>query len=192
MAWTFGAFLLASAAWATPELVNPCFKTPFKEMPFCDVRLPLEARVSDAVGRMSVAEKISALGTSTPAIPSLNLPAYNWWSEATSGVATVRDTKTTKFPFPITTGMSFNRSLWKQLGGQIGREARAAMNAGNAYSTYWTPVVNLARDPRMQEVDPRVRVGGGLNAEEPRWGRNIETPGHFARFLRVSAHGLGP
>ena len=63
----------------------------------------------------------------------------------------------TNFAFPITTAMSFNRSLWKATGAQIGREARAFMNQGNAWSTYWAPVINLAR--------------------EPRWGRNIETPG---------------
>ena len=44
-------------------------------------------------------------------------------------------------------GMSFNRSLWKLVGRQIGREARAAMNTGNAFSTFWAPVINLARDP---------------------------------------------
>jgi beta-glucosidase-like glycosyl hydrolase len=53
--------------------------------------------------------------------------------------------------------MSFNRTLWTLTGRQIGREARAMMNVGTAYSTFWAPVINLAR--------------------EPRWGRNIETPG---------------
>jgi beta-glucosidase-like glycosyl hydrolase len=53
--------------------------------------------------------------------------------------------------------MSFNRTLWNLVGRQIGAEARAMMNAGNGYSTFWAPVINLAR--------------------EPRWGRNIETPG---------------
>jgi beta-D-xylosidase 4 len=53
--------------------------------------------------------------------------------------------------------MSFNRSLWAATGAQIGREARASMNAGDAWSTFWAPVINLARDPR--------------------WGRNLETPG---------------
>ena len=43
----------------------------------------------------------------------------------------------TKFAFPITLGMSFNRSLWRATGNQIGREARAMMNAGNGYSTFW-------------------------------------------------------
>ena len=50
--------------------------------------------------------------------------------------------------------MSYNRTLWAATGQQIGREARAAMNDNEAFSTFWTPVVNLAR--------------------EPRWGRNIE------------------
>ncbi|CAJ1441850.1 unnamed protein product [Effrenium voratum] len=139
-----------------PEMVNPCWGK-FAKFPFCNATLPLDDRVADAVGRMTLAEKIGALGTNTPAIPSLGLPRYNWWSEASSGVASARNTETTKFPFPITTGMSFNRTLWKLVGRQIGREARAAMNAGNAYSTFWAPVINLAR--------------------EPRWGRNIETPG---------------
>ena len=63
----------------------------------------------------------------------------------------------TNFAFPITTAMSFNRSLWRATGRHIAREARAMMNAGNAFSTFWAPVINLAR--------------------EPRWGRNIECPG---------------
>lgn len=140
-----------------PELVNPCLKMPFSQLPFCNVTLSIDIRVADAISRMTLPEKIGALGTDTPEIKSLGLPGYNWWSEASSGVASARNMETTKFPFPITTGMSFNRSLWKLVGRQIGREARAAMNVGNAFSTFWAPVINLAR--------------------EPRWGRNIETPG---------------
>ena len=55
---------------------------------------------------------------------------------------------------PITTGMSFNKTMWHAVGHAIGHEARALMNAGLAQSSFWAPVVNLAR--------------------EPRWGRNIE------------------
>ena len=104
-----------------------------------------------------MAEKICNLDTGGCPIKALNLPAYNWWSEASSGVASGRWTETTKFAFPITTGMSFNRTLWQVTGNTIGKEARAMMNAGNGLSTFWAPVINLAR--------------------EPRWGRNIETPG---------------
>eukprot|EP00931_Biecheleriopsis_adriatica_P051458 TRINITY_DN29844_c0_g1_i2.p1 TRINITY_DN29844_c0_g1~~TRINITY_DN29844_c0_g1_i2.p1 ORF type:complete len:805 (+),score=148.68 TRINITY_DN29844_c0_g1_i2:44-2416(+) len=146
-----------------PSLVyglhNPCLdpEGTFASMPFCNASLALDLRVADAVSRMSLKEKISALGTSTPPIPSLGLPAYNWWSEASSGLGSSGSIEATKFPFPITTGMSFNRTMWSMVGRQIGREARAAMNEGKAFSTFWAPVINLAR--------------------EPRWGRNIETPG---------------
>ena len=54
----------------------------------------------------------------------------------------------TNFPFPITTVMSFNRTLWRKTGQHIGREARAWYNTGYNGLTYWTPVINLARDPR--------------------------------------------
>ena len=62
----------------------------------------------DMISRMTIADKINAMQTNTQPIPSLSLPAYNWWSEASSGVSTDA-LKTTKFAFPITTGMSFNR-----------------------------------------------------------------------------------
>lgn len=113
------------------------------------------------VSRLTLAEKIDALDTTQKSLKSLGLNPYNWWSEGTHGISHVRNDDTTPYEtntaFPITTAMSFNRSLWKATGNLIGREARAFMNAGNAWSTYWAPVINLAR--------------------EPRWGRNIETPG---------------
>ena len=97
--------LMFSSAFADqPELINPCLNksSVFASYPFCDSTLSLDERVADAVSRMSMAEKINALGTGTSAIPSLGLPAYNWWSEASSGVASGRNTQTTKFAFPIT------------------------------------------------------------------------------------------
>eukprot|EP00928_Gymnodinium_smaydae_P002319 TRINITY_DN10828_c0_g5_i1.p1 TRINITY_DN10828_c0_g5~~TRINITY_DN10828_c0_g5_i1.p1 ORF type:complete len:818 (-),score=103.93 TRINITY_DN10828_c0_g5_i1:292-2631(-) len=142
---------------------NPCtdHSSSQAQLPWCNPKLPIDERVKDMISRMTTQEKIQQLDTSAPAIPSLGLNAYNWWSEGTHGISHVKnDDKTpyeSNFAFPITTAMSFNRTLWQKTGGQIGREARAFMNAGNAYSTYWAPVVNLAR--------------------EPRWGRNIETPG---------------
>lgn len=139
--------------------VNPCIDptSPQSKLPWCDDKLPIDARVKDMVGRIPLKEKLPLLDTGGSPVPSLGLSSYNWWSEASTGVASGRDTQTTKFAFPITTGMSFNRTLWKLTGAQIGKEARAMMNAGNGFSTFWAPVINLAR--------------------EPRWGRNIETPG---------------
>ena len=124
--------------------------------------LPHETRVAYLISRMTTDEKIAMLGNRGKGIAALGVPSYNWWSEASTGVANWierrgQSTQTTKFAFPITTAMSFNRSLWTLTGRQIGREGRAMMNAGTAYSSFWAPVINLAR--------------------EPRWGRNIETPG---------------
>eukprot|EP00935_MAST-01C_sp_MAST-1C-sp1_P002246 g2246.t1 len=133
-------------------------------MPWCNPTLAIDARVADMVSRMTLEEKIGCMDSNGYPIKGLGLKAYNFWSEASTGVANrghkptkVGSFSTTKFAFPITTGMSFNRSLWFTTGAQIGREARAMMNVGSSYSTFWAPVINLAR--------------------EPRWGRNIETPG---------------
>eukprot|EP00929_Paragymnodinium_shiwhaense_P108365 TRINITY_DN74684_c0_g1_i1.p1 TRINITY_DN74684_c0_g1~~TRINITY_DN74684_c0_g1_i1.p1 ORF type:complete len:799 (-),score=165.79 TRINITY_DN74684_c0_g1_i1:519-2915(-) len=153
-----GLFAILDGASAIAPLKNPCLDktSKFASMPFCDSKLSTDERVADAVKRLTMEEKIAALSTETPKLDSLGLPEYNWWEEATTGVD-LRDHESTKFAYPITTGMSFNRTLWKATGAQIGREGRALMNAGKADSTFWTPVINLAR--------------------EPRWGRNIETPG---------------
>ena len=167
--WHLGVYAVTCSGTPVPEpkgpprLVNPCANktSPFASQPWCDATLPIDARVADMVSRMTIAEKIDSLDTTAKAIPSLGLNAYNWWSEATHGISHVANDADTpyesNFAFPITTAMAFNRSLWRATGAQIGREARAFMNAGNAWSTYWAPVINLAR--------------------EPRWGRNIETPG---------------
>ena len=70
-------------------------------------------RVADMISRMSVTEKISQLGTESPGVPSLHLVKYDWWSEASHGVASgnhgAHDVSTTNFAF-ITTAMAFNRS----------------------------------------------------------------------------------
>ena len=173
----------------TPELINPCLDktSKFASQPWCDHTLPLDARVADMVSRLTLDEKICLQGTGGCNIDSLGLPPYNWWSEASSGVASGRDTQTTKFAFPIvrlapstrlaapplhashgaslprqTTGMSFNRTMWRLTGRQIGTEARAMMNAGNGFSTFWAPVINLGQDGgetlRCRERIPSTRA----------------------------------
>ena len=99
------ALITAVSAASNPWLVNPCVMDEFSSADFCDVTLPIDERVKDAIQRMTLEEKIAALGSDTPEIPSLGLNAYNWWSEASTGIATDDNAKTTKFAFPITTGM---------------------------------------------------------------------------------------
>lgn len=88
------------------------------------------------------------------AIKSSGLDLYNWWSEGTHGVASGGSVARSQFAMPITTAQSFNRSLWRATAAQIGRESMALNNGGQGFSTYWAPVVNLARSPK--------------------WGRNLE------------------
>ena len=128
----------------------------------------------------------------TPNVPD------NWWSEATHGISHVGNTPSkgtqyeTNFAFPITTAMSFNRSMWWATGQQIGREARAFMNVGAAWSTCARasrpppppPLGSPARElpesspAAAPPVPPRRFWAPVINlAREPRWGRNLETPG---------------
>eukprot|EP01046_Picozoa_sp_COSAG06_P031497 COSAG06_NODE_3071_length_5894_cov_6.093701_4_plen_178_part_00 len=133
------------------------------KLPFCDGSRSLDDRVSDLIGRLTLEEKIGELttgngvngGSSNNAIPRLSIPAWDWWSEGTHGVkGSYNAPPHTVFPFPITTAMAFNRSLWHATAQHIAREGRSEFNEGRFDGlTYWAPVINLARDPR--------------------WGRNI-------------------
>eukprot|EP01113_Clastostelium_recurvatum_P032042 TRINITY_DN4067_c0_g1_i2.p1 TRINITY_DN4067_c0_g1~~TRINITY_DN4067_c0_g1_i2.p1 ORF type:complete len:711 (+),score=147.51 TRINITY_DN4067_c0_g1_i2:417-2549(+) len=123
-----------------------------------------QQRAADLVSRIPVANKWRLFGNSAGNIPSLQIPSYQWWSEALHGVAgspgvtwAAPTTCATSFPQICTTGASFDTDLWEQIGQVISTEARAFSNAGHAGLTFWTPNLNIFRDPR--------------------WGRGQETPG---------------
>src|SRR5206468_3669107 len=91
---------------------------------------------------------------STPAIPRLHIPSYNWWNESLHGVA--RSGVATIFPQAIGMSATFDDSLIFQVADAISDEARAIYNASvkndnrNQYAglTFWTPNINIFRDPR--------------------------------------------
>ena len=124
-------------------------------LPFCDDTKPLAERVADLIGRLTLEEKIGELttgngvngGTTNNAIPRLSIPAWDWWSEGTHGVKGAYNAPPhTVFPFPITTAMAFNRTLWHATAQHIAREGRSEYNEGRFDGlTYWAPVVNLVR-----------------------------------------------
>ncbi|HVU65435.1 MAG TPA: glycoside hydrolase family 3 C-terminal domain-containing protein [Phycisphaerales bacterium] len=115
-----------------------------------------DERAADLLGRLTLGEKISQLVNDSPAIERLGIPAYNWWSECLHGVA--RAGRATVFPQTIGLGATFDDDLVKQIAAAIADEARAkhnaaiAANGGNSpqYSglTFWTPNINIFRDPR--------------------------------------------
>jgi len=117
----------------------------------CDPTAGVDDRAADIVSRLSLSDKYLALGTATPVLNSIELPAYQWWSEATHGIGGpgVKEggnlTGSINTALPITTSCSFNRSMWHKTGNQIAREGRAFRNRGLAGSTFWTPVINIVR-----------------------------------------------
>ncbi|CAH2044631.1 unnamed protein product [Thlaspi arvense] len=132
---------------------------------FCRVNVPIHVRVQDMIGRLTLQEKIRLLVNNAAAVPRLGIGGYEWWSEALHGVSDVGPGAkfggafpgATSFPQVITTAASFNESLWEEIGRVVSDEARAMYNGGVAGLTYWSPNVNILRDPR--------------------WGRGQETPG---------------
>ncbi|XP_006858943.2 beta-xylosidase/alpha-L-arabinofuranosidase 1 [Amborella trichopoda] len=136
-----------------------------KSFPFCDKSLSYGVRVKDLIDRMTLVEKVGQIGDQATGVPRLGLPKYDWWSEALHGVAYVGHgthfddivPAATSFPEVILMAASFNESLWKAIGQVVSTEARAMNNLGLAGLTFWSPNINVARDPR--------------------WGRIMETPG---------------
>ncbi|KAF8031089.1 hypothetical protein BT93_D0317 [Corymbia citriodora subsp. variegata] len=132
---------------------------------FCNASLPYEERARDLVKRMALDEKVQQLGDLAYGVPRLGLPEYEWWSEALHGVSKVGPGTffdevvpgATSFPTVILLAAAFNESLWKTIGEAVSTEARAMHNLGRAGLTFWSPNINVVRDPR--------------------WGRALETPG---------------
>ncbi|KAJ8477450.1 hypothetical protein OPV22_021177 [Ensete ventricosum] len=132
---------------------------------FCNVSWGTKQRVKDLVKRLTLQEKVGFLVNKATAVPRLGIPSYEWWSEALHGVSYVGPGTrfstlvpgATSFPQVILTAASFNATLFKAIGKVVSTEARAMHNVGLAGLTYWSPNINIFRDPR--------------------WGRGQETPG---------------
>ena len=131
--WVPAALLAARAGAASPF----CADAARAAWPVCDASRPLDARAADLVARLSLAEKINLTATAGNKFSAVGLAPFTWWEEATHGVG---HAEATNFALPITTSCSFNRSLWRETGNQIGREGRALTNmrapAGGG-ATYW-------------------------------------------------------
>ena len=113
-----------------------------------------KAKAADLVGRMTLEEAASQLRYDAPPIPRLNIPAYNWWNEALHGVA--RAGTATSFPQAIGIAACFDPDLTRELGDIAATEGRAKYNAASRHGdrdiykglTFWSPNVNIFRDPR--------------------------------------------
>src|SRR5258708_743019 len=163
-----------------------------------DMSKPLDERVHDLVSKLTLEEKVSLLGYNSKAIPRLGIPAYNWWNEGLHGVA--RAGEATIFPQAIGMAATFNDDLIKQVSTVVSTEARAKYNLAIAQDrhlqymglTFWTPNINIFRDPRWgrgQETygeDPYLTatIGSafvkGLQGDDLRYLKASATAKHFA------------
>ncbi|WP_433973684.1 glycoside hydrolase family 3 C-terminal domain-containing protein [Tunturiibacter lichenicola] len=164
---------------------------------YLDTSLTAEQRAADLVHQMTLEEKATQLVNQARAIPRLNIPAYDWWSESLHGVAV---NGTTEFPEPIGLGATFDPATIHEMGIAISTEGRIkhvqAVRAGHSNIfeglDFWAPNINIFRDPRWgrgQETygeDPflTARMGvsfvTGMQGDDPRYYRVIATPKHFA------------
>jgi beta-glucosidase len=165
---------------------------------YMDPSQPIDKRVDDLVSRMTLEQKASQLVNQARAIPELQVPAYDWWSEALHGVANAGTA--TVFPEPVGLAATFDDPLIHEMAIVIGTEARAkhdqAVRAGRRDIMegldFWSPNINIFRDPRWgrgQETygeDPFLtgRMGvafvTGLQGDDPKYFRVISTPKHYA------------
>ncbi|MDM7925096.1 MAG: glycoside hydrolase family 3 C-terminal domain-containing protein [bacterium] len=166
--------------------------------PFQNPDLPLQERVEDLVSRMTLEEKASQMQDWARAIPRLGIPEYGWWNECLHGVA--RAGTATVFPQAIGLAATFDTDLMLQVAAAISDEARAKHHEfvrngkRKRYQglTYWSPNVNIFRDPRWgrgQETygeDPYLaaRMGvafvRGLQGDDPEYLKLVATPKHYA------------
>jgi beta-glucosidase len=161
-------------------------------------KLPLDTRVNNLVSQLSLTEKISLLGYQSQSIPRLGIPAYNWWNEALHGVA--RAGVATVFPQSIAMAATFNDSLIFETANVISTEARAKYNLAIQKDrhlqymglTFWSPNVNIFRDPRWGRghetygEDPYLTatIGTafvkGMQGNDPQFLKTSATAKHFA------------
>jgi beta-glucosidase len=123
--------------------------------PFRDTKLSNDERVTDLISRLTLEEKVFQMLNNTPPIERFNIPAYNWWNECLHGVGRT-EYKVTVFPQAIGMAASWDKQLLHDVANAISDEGRAIYNDASSkgnYSiyhglTYWTPNINIFRDPR--------------------------------------------
>src|SRR5205809_4722197 len=182
-------------------LIIVCFTAtcPAQKFRYLNPNLSFEVRVKDLVSRLTLEEKVSQMLNTTPAIDRLGIPAYDWWNECLHGVARTKF-KTTSYPQAIGMAATFDTDAMNTMGDYTAEEGRAVNNESNRNNnhiryvglTYWTPNINIFRDPRWgrgQETygeDPflsgRLAVAfvTGMQGDDPHYYRVISTPKHFA------------
>ena len=166
---------------------------------YLDTSLSFAERAKDLVGRLTLEEKVGLMNHPAHGIPRLNIPAYNYWSEALHGVG--RNGRATVFPQAIGMAATWDKELIHRVATAISDEGRAKYHAAlrrNGYTdqyqglNFWSPNVNIFRDPRWgrgQETwgeDPFLTgemasaFVKGLQGDDPKYLKAAACAKHFA------------
>jgi beta-glucosidase len=168
-----------------------------KPLPYMDTNLSFEERAADLVSRMTLEEKVSQMLHEAPAIERLGVPEYNWWNECLHGVG--RAGIATVFPQAIGMAAMWDNDIMFDIATTISDEARAkhhefASRGKRGYYnglTFWTPNINIFRDPRWGRgmetygEDPflsgelAVNFIKGLQGNDPKYLKLVATAKHF-------------
>ncbi|MGI6265072.1 MAG: glycoside hydrolase family 3 C-terminal domain-containing protein [Acutalibacteraceae bacterium] len=138
---------------------------------FMDTSYSFAERAADLVSRLTLEEKAAQIGNNNPSIGRLGVPNYDYWKEGLHGVANISETQTaTSFPYSVALASSWDPALAEEVATAISDEARGYNNQGLRGLSYWSPTINLARDPR--------------------WGRNHESYGEDVTLTSMFATGF--
>ncbi|WP_029905178.1 glycoside hydrolase family 3 C-terminal domain-containing protein [Prevotella sp. 10(H)] len=170
-----------------------------QDYPFRNTNLSFEERAADIVSRLTLEEKVMQMLNDAPAIDRLNIPSYNWWNECLHGIGRT-EYKVTVFPQAIGMAAAWDTKLIEEVAGAISDEGRAIYNDASSKGnraiyhglTYWTPNINIFRDPRWgrgQETygeDPFLTgsIGKafvkGLQGDDPKYLKAAACAKHYA------------
>lgn len=168
--------------------------------------LAVKDRVNHLISQMTLEEKVSQMTHDASAIERLGIPAYNWWNEGLHGVG--RAGVATVFPQAIGLAATWNPDLMTLIAAAIADEARAKHNEAlrrgirDIYTglTFWSPNINIFRDPRWgrgQETygeDPYLTASmgvpfvQGLQGDDPHYLKLVATPKHYAVHSGPESH----
>jgi beta-glucosidase len=182
----------------TVLLLYACRTSDRYEYQFQNPQLSVNERVEDLISRLTLEEKVAQMMNAAPAIERLGIPEYNWWNECLHGVA--RAGLATVFPQAIGLAATWDEELMFRISTAISDEARAKHHGFLRNDkrliyqglTYWSPNINIFRDPRWgrgQETygeDPflsgrlAVQFIKGLQGDDPKYYKTIATVKHFA------------
>ncbi|UWY27713.1 glycoside hydrolase family 3 C-terminal domain-containing protein [Flavobacterium sp. TR2] len=185
--------LILISLWCTAQNKDSKF-------PFQNTDLTFEERVENLVEQLTLEEKVAQMLNAAPAIPRLGIPAYDWWNETLHGVART-PFKTTVFPQAIAMAATFDKNSLFKMADYSALEGRAIYNKAVELNrtnerylglTYWTPNINIFRDPRWgrgQETygeDPYLTaiLGDafvkGLQGDDPKYLKAAACAKHYA------------